>query len=272
MKNFLGQDGFIWWIGIVEDIADPLRLGRCKVRCFGYHPPKKDTSVPTEDLPWAIAIHPVNTPNLYATPKVGDWVFGFFFDGIAAQEPGILGYFPSIPAASQEYYGATPSGVRSFVDVSEMTKNISNTIYWQTPVGHILEIDDTANTILIQHTNGSNLIFQSNSVAINHFTGTKIDVDVNGKVSIYTSNTVTLEANTAIITSNTLTVNAQDMSFNASKTLTLKDQNFTWTPSTINAAFNGVNTNISTITSRINSPTTGVANTPTGTDTFIKSL
>jgi len=37
MRNFLGHDGFIWWIGVVEDINDPLTLGRCKVRCFGYH-------------------------------------------------------------------------------------------------------------------------------------------------------------------------------------------------------------------------------------------
>jgi hypothetical protein len=64
MRNFLGHDGFIWWIGVVEDIDDPLTLGRCKVRCFGYHPAIKENAVPTEDLPWALAIHPLNTPNL----------------------------------------------------------------------------------------------------------------------------------------------------------------------------------------------------------------
>lgn len=307
MKNFLGQDGFIWWIGIVEDIADPLRLGRCKVRCFGYHPPKKDTSVPTEDLPWAIAIHPLNTPNLYATPKIGDWVFGFFFDGVSAQEPGILGYFPSIPSVSQEYYGATPSGERSFSDVSELKKDIKNIIYWQTPVGHVIELDDTSNTILVQHSSGSNLLFQSNSVTLNHSSGSKIEIDSDGKIIIYTLDTIQLNSDTTIITSNTLTVNSETMTFNASNALTFKDKDYTWTPTTINAAFTAVNNNIltinnnittintniiavntsintltsnitganadiDTIENRLNSPTTATANTPTGTDIFIKSL
>ena len=74
MRNFIGQDGFVWWIGVVEDINDPLTLGRCKVRCFGYHPAKATNQVPTEDLPWALTIHPLNTPNLYATPRVGEWL------------------------------------------------------------------------------------------------------------------------------------------------------------------------------------------------------
>lgn len=128
MKNFLGQDGFIWWIGVVEDVNDPLRLGRCKVRCFGYHPPKKDIAVPKEDLPWAVSVHPINTPNLYATPNEGDWVIGFFLDGINAQEPAIFGYLPAIPKSSEEYFGAHPlkdsSGkpVRSFLKVAELAE------------------------------------------------------------------------------------------------------------------------------------------------------
>jgi hypothetical protein len=92
MKNFIGQDGFIWWVGKVVDIDDPLTLGRCKVRIFGYHGEEKD--IANDDLPWAVAIHPVNTPNLYGIPRVNDWVFGFFLDSLAAQEPAMLGYFP----------------------------------------------------------------------------------------------------------------------------------------------------------------------------------
>jgi hypothetical protein len=117
MKNFIGQDGFVWWIGIVEDIDDPLTLGRCKVRCFGYHPAKKDGLVPTEDLPWATSIHPVNTPNLYGTPKAGDWVFGFFLDSMSAQEPAILGYLPAIPQQASEYFGTASSLTRNFANV-----------------------------------------------------------------------------------------------------------------------------------------------------------
>ena len=119
MKNFIGQDGFVWWIGIVEDTADPLTLGRCKVRCFGYHPAKSTNLVPTKDLPWALSIHPLNTPNLYGTPRLGDWVFGFFLDAMSAQEPAILGYLPAIPEAASSYFGTASSLTRNFAKVTD---------------------------------------------------------------------------------------------------------------------------------------------------------
>ena len=140
MRNFLGQDGFVWWIGVVEDIQDSSFLGRMKVRCFGYHPKKIilrrekrkeypdgdfvldkdgkkiieeyepiDKGVPVKDLPWAIPIHPLNTPNLYGAPNLGDWVFGFFLDGQTAQEPAVLGYFPAaVSSSGADYFGAPP--------------------------------------------------------------------------------------------------------------------------------------------------------------------
>ena len=119
MRNFLGHDGFIWWIGIVEDTSDPLTLGRCKVRCFGYHPAKSTNLVPTKDLPWATTIHPLNTPNLYGTPRLGDWVFGFFLDSLSAQEPAILGYLPAIPEAASSYFGTPSSLTRNFAKVTD---------------------------------------------------------------------------------------------------------------------------------------------------------
>jgi len=142
MKNFLGQDGFLWWIGVIEDVNDPLRLGRCRVRCFGYHPPKKDVSVSKEDLPWAICIHSPNTPNLYATPNEGDWVVGFFLDSMNAQEPAIIGYIPGIPQNSEEYFGAQPrkdstgKAVRSFSKVAELAE-AEKQVY--TPNKNVLE-------------------------------------------------------------------------------------------------------------------------------------
>ena len=30
--NFVGKDGFYWWIGEVEDNEDPLHIGRVKCR------------------------------------------------------------------------------------------------------------------------------------------------------------------------------------------------------------------------------------------------
>lgn len=97
-KNFAGKDGFIWWTGIVEDRQDPLKLGRCRVRCLGWHSPNK-SDMPTNRLPWAMPNIPVNMPIVY-TPREGDMVFGFFIDGENAQDPVILGIFPGIPLKS----------------------------------------------------------------------------------------------------------------------------------------------------------------------------
>ena len=93
--DFAGQNGFIWWTGIVENREDPLKLGRCKVRCIGWHSENK-SYLPSADLPWAMPLMPVNHTHTYAV-KDGDMVFGFFLDGESAQSPVILGVFPSIP-------------------------------------------------------------------------------------------------------------------------------------------------------------------------------
>ena len=94
-KNFIGQDGFQWWIGVVEDRDDPEKLGRCRVRVFGVHTDDL-IAIPTEDLPWAISIYSVNNNDSFAAPKEGEYVFGFFLDGSFCQSPAILGVIPGI--------------------------------------------------------------------------------------------------------------------------------------------------------------------------------
>jgi hypothetical protein len=94
-KDFAGKNGFTWWVGIVEDRQDPLKLGRCRVRCVGWHAEDK-MNLPTKMLPWALPSYPVNQSQTY-TPKEGDMVFGFFTDGDNGQSPVMLGIFPSIP-------------------------------------------------------------------------------------------------------------------------------------------------------------------------------
>ena len=100
-KNFIGLEGFIWWVGVVEDRNDPEQLGRVRVRCFGWHTEDKN-KIPTSSLPWAHPVIPVNHPATY-TPKEGDMVFGFFIDGENAQNPAIMGVFPGKPEAKPDY-------------------------------------------------------------------------------------------------------------------------------------------------------------------------
>lgn len=100
-KNFIGLEGFVWWIGVVEDRNDPEQLGRVRVRCFGWHTNDKD-KIPTDALPWAHPVIPVNSPASY-TAKEGDHVFGFFIDGENAQNPAIVGVLPGKPEKKPDY-------------------------------------------------------------------------------------------------------------------------------------------------------------------------
>lgn len=91
--DFMGKNGFYWWIGVVEDRNDPLKLGRARVRIFGYHT-SDQTVIPKEDLPWAMPITPLNNPHGVKSPEESSWVLGFFLDGSIGQQPIMLGVLP----------------------------------------------------------------------------------------------------------------------------------------------------------------------------------
>jgi hypothetical protein len=94
-NNFVGLSGFVWWVGEIEAIVDPLGIGRCKVRIFGWHTDNK-SHLPTMDLPWAHPMIPLNNSNSFSTPEEGEWVVGFFLDGESAQSPVMMGILPGI--------------------------------------------------------------------------------------------------------------------------------------------------------------------------------
>jgi len=97
-KDFAGKNGFIWFVGVVEAINDPLKLGRCRVRCVGWHTDNKSL-LPTDSLPWAQVMLPTNNVNPYP-PRQSDMVIGFFTDGPNAQDPIIIGTLPGIPLSA----------------------------------------------------------------------------------------------------------------------------------------------------------------------------
>ena len=35
--DYIGRDGYTWWVGEVEDIEDPSEIGRVKVRILGWY-------------------------------------------------------------------------------------------------------------------------------------------------------------------------------------------------------------------------------------------
>ena len=104
-SNFLGRDGFRWWIGQIPPAKTwalqwkkrPNAWGnRVRVRIMGYHP-QNTSELADEDLPWATVILPTNNGSGKAGFKKpirvnpSDICIGFFLDGDDAQQPVIIG-------------------------------------------------------------------------------------------------------------------------------------------------------------------------------------
>ena len=104
MANFMGKDGFQWFVGVVEDRQDPKKLGRVRVRCLGYHT-EDHNKLPTADLPWAHPMNPITSATVSGVGQTplgsveGTWVIGFFQDGSDCQQPIIIGTLPGVPYA-----------------------------------------------------------------------------------------------------------------------------------------------------------------------------
>jgi hypothetical protein len=98
--NFIGKDGFFWWVGEVEDNEDPMEIGRVKVRILGYYTNFRGGTVgdlPTNYLPWATVLqHTSQAGNdgqgeSSGQLQPGAVVMGFFMDGEYAQMPIVIG-------------------------------------------------------------------------------------------------------------------------------------------------------------------------------------
>jgi hypothetical protein len=93
VNNFAGLNGFVWWVGEVENRVDPLGLGRCQVRIFGWY---DQGNIPTKDLPWATPMYPINNSKTFSAPALGEWIVGFFMDTEGGQFPIMMGVLPGI--------------------------------------------------------------------------------------------------------------------------------------------------------------------------------
>ena len=98
--NFVGKDGFFWWVGEVEDNEDPMELGRVRVRVLGYYTNVRGgttADLPTDNLPWATVLQhtcqPGNDGQGESSGQLqpGAIVMGFFMDGESAQMPIVIG-------------------------------------------------------------------------------------------------------------------------------------------------------------------------------------
>ena len=103
MSEFMGKNGFQWFVGVVEDRSDPKTLGRLRVRCLGYHT-EDLIKLKTSDLPWAHVMNPITSATVSGLGQTplgaveGTWVVGFFQDGSDAQQPIVIGTLPGVPS------------------------------------------------------------------------------------------------------------------------------------------------------------------------------
>ena len=130
--NFVGKDGFNWWIGQIAP-PEPWRKvnayqaqeqsyqhNRVKVRIIGYHPfDCQGIELPDEDLPWADVMIPNHSgsgqaslgENMILTG--GETCIGFFLDGDDAQQPVIMGLLPKYNKVEDEISDQEVDSIKS---------------------------------------------------------------------------------------------------------------------------------------------------------------
>lgn len=229
-RYHIGKEGFIWFVGVVEDRRDPEQTGRVRVRCFGWHTEDK-TLIPTDALPWAHILQPPNMPASY-TCREGDYVFGFFLDAESAQQPVIVGVIPGKPENKPDYAKgfSDPNkvypkrvGESTLSRLARKDKYPKNWVH-ESELGHTFEIDDNGNgRIKLSHTNGTYVEFDEK--------GNRISVvKKNNKVTISEDNTVTIGGDCKISVEGDCTFNvggkfkvsAADIVLNASGKMSAK--------------------------------------------------
>ena len=102
--HFTGLDGFVWFIGVVEDNNDPDKLGRVKVRAYGHHS-KSLNDIPLELLPWATVMGSTLDTSMqgqgsFRKLEPGTWIVGFFLDAEERQQPVVMGTIKGKPNAA----------------------------------------------------------------------------------------------------------------------------------------------------------------------------
>ena len=243
-SNFMGKDGFHWFVGVVESRNDPSQIGRVQVRVLGHHTENKN-SIPTEDLPWATVMMPTTSPansGLGTSPSFiveGSWVVGFFMD-VERQQPIIMGTLPGVPnqeVDSSKGYN-DPNGtypLSHYLNESDVNKlargdstrlvkvpdtetgepaNPYNAVYpknhvFESESGHVIEIDDTtdAERIHIYHKSGSFVEFHPNGdVVTQHKNGFKT-VTGNDKIHVTGDLTIKADGNITIDSGTGKTIN-----------------------------------------------------------------
>jgi len=237
--QFLGEDGFRWFVGIVEDINDEFKLGRVKVRIFNVH-----DDIPTEDLDWAQVMMPTTSASFEGngdTPQlsVGSRVIGFFMDGREKQIAMIMGTFPVIPDMDTAKHsvpalarGQQTIGKEKAHPVEPDSAYAAEYPYnrvIQTRSGHAIELDDTPGQerIHIFHKSGTSIEINAGGRMVIKSVGDSFDI-VGGakKIAIKGDCNLSIDGTLSAIVQSDVSINTNgNMKLSAAGRLSLNGQN-----------------------------------------------
>lgn len=153
-SNFMGKDGFYWFIAVVEDRIDPLKLGRVRIRVLGCHTENK-SYIPSDELQWAYVLVPITSGSMNGIGQSptglvpGTWVYGFFRDGGAAQDPIVMfsvGGIPELPANNTFGFSDPRDDSTLAEQLATAPKKIQSRTYPNDGGGAILVEESTAHT------------------------------------------------------------------------------------------------------------------------------
>ena len=165
--------------GIVENVTDPLKLGRVRVRVYGSHDNRKgdEYNIKEKDLAWSEVMMPGNTPAKSGVGHsvnllVGSLVCGIFKDSVQ-QEFMVMGSLPTKTAGTEDNNIRVRAGADpNTEDPTGLYQPPStyapvypyNNVY-ETESGHVKEYDDTPGVERITE---------------RHKSGTRYEIDPNG--------------------------------------------------------------------------------------------
>lgn len=219
----VGEEGFRWFIGIVEDRDDPEKQGRIRVRIYNVH--GDSVEAPTSTLPWAVVLMPpfsasLNHVGVSATGiQKGSTVFGFFMDGNETTLPVVFGVLPGagdIPptAAGRQSLNKQAVGIEP---PSAFNAKYPYNKVTQTESGHVIEIDDTpgAERLHTYHRSGTYTEIDHTGQRVNKIVGDDFEiVEKNQKIYIQGNVEVQVKGNYTLNVDGDVVINGKNVNIN----------------------------------------------------------
>ena len=202
------DENSIMFLGIVEEINDPKKLGRVKVRLINEY----SNRVETDDIPWATPLMPITSGSILGIGEspiglqIGSRVVGFFLDGKDKTKPMILGSYPIIQNGNETEHSVSTQArgegavQKEYLEYEPKTQYKSEYPYNKTITtkrGHVIEIDDTpkAERIHIYHRKGSYVELNPDGSIIVKALGKSIDISIEDKTIISDKGDIGITAN-----------------------------------------------------------------------------